>query len=52
MTGRVFLAPGDTVVCGLCLPWRLGAFAASGARMTGIIEDDEGMPPDKLEERW
>jgi 2-aminoadipate transaminase len=52
ITGRVFLAPGDTVVCGLpSYLGALGAFAASGARMTGIVEDDEGMPPDKLEER-
>jgi hypothetical protein len=52
MTGRVFLAPGDAVVCGLpSYLGALGAFAASGARMTGIVEDDEGMPPDRLEER-
>jgi len=52
LTGRVFLAPGDTVVCGLpSYLGALGAFAASGARMTGIVEDDEGMPPSKLEER-
>ncbi|RPJ46022.1 MAG: aminotransferase, partial [Candidatus Latescibacterota bacterium] len=52
LTGRVFLAPGDTVVCGLpSYLGALGAFAASGARMTGIVEDDDGMPPDMLEER-
>ena len=52
LCSRVFLAPGDGVVCGL--PSYLGAlsaFSAAGARMTGVPLDDDGMPPDLLEER-
>jgi 2-aminoadipate transaminase len=52
LTGRVFLTPGDTVICGLpSYLGALGAFTASGANMIGIVEDDDGMPPDKLRER-
>jgi 2-aminoadipate transaminase len=52
LTGRVFLTPGDTVICGLpSYLGALGAFTASGANMVGIVEDDDGMPPDKLRER-
>lgn len=52
LSARVFLAPGDTVVVGLpSYLGALGAFAASGAKMTGIPLDGHGMPPDKLEER-
>jgi 2-aminoadipate transaminase len=49
--GRTFLAPGDTVVVGLpSYLGALGAFTAAGARLTGIPLDDDGMPPDLLEE--
>jgi len=52
LASRVFLAPGDAVVCGLpSYLGALGAFTAAGARLTGIPLDDDGMPPDKLEER-
>lgn len=52
LAGRVFVAPGDTVVVGLpSYLGALGAFSASGARLTGIPLDGHGMPPDKLEER-
>ncbi len=52
LTTRVFLAPGDTVICGLpSYLGAIGAFTAAGARLEGIPLDDYGMPPDKLEER-
>ncbi|MBN1825696.1 MAG: PLP-dependent aminotransferase family protein [Candidatus Eisenbacteria bacterium] len=52
LVSRVFLAPGDAMICGL--PSYLGAlsaFNAAGALMTGIPLDDDGMPPDALEEQ-
>ena len=52
LCSRVFLAPGDTVVCGLpSFLGALGAFAACGARMSGIPLDARGMRTDLLEER-
>lgn len=52
LSARIFLAPGDTVICGLpSYLGALGAFTAAGARLSGIPLDDDGMPPDKLEER-
>lgn len=52
LCARTFLAPGDAAVCGL--PSYLGAlsaFTASGARLTGVPLDDEGIRPDLLESR-
>lgn len=52
LCGRIFVSPGDTVVCGLpSYLGALGAFTASGARLSGIPLDNEGMKPDLLEER-
>lgn len=52
LVSRVFLAPGDAMVCGLpSYLGALGAFNAAGALMTGIPLDDDGMPPDLLEEQ-
>lgn len=48
--GKIFINPGDYVMCGL--PTYLGginAFAAYGAKLKGIIHDDSGMKPDELE---
>lgn len=52
LCSRVFIAPGDTVVCGLpSYLGALGAFTACGARLSGVTLDEEGMRPDLLEER-
>ncbi len=52
MCGRVFIDPGDTVVCGLpSYLGALGAFSAYGARFCGIPLDDEGIRTDVLEEK-
>ena len=52
LLGRVFLNPGDTVICGL--PSYLGginAFQTYGAVMTGVPLDQYGMRADLLEEK-
>ncbi len=49
--GKIFLDPGDYVLCGL--PSYLGglnAFSVYGARLKGISLDENGMKPDELEE--
>ena len=52
LCSRVFVAPGDTVVCGLpSYLGALGAFVACGARLSGVPLDDEGMRTDLLEHR-
>ena len=52
LCSRVFIAPGDAVVCGLpSYLGALGAFTACGARLCGVPLDDEGMRPDLLEHR-
>lgn len=52
LCARVFIAPGDTVVCGLpSYLGALGAFLACGARLSGVPLDDEGMRTDLLEHR-
>jgi len=51
LIGRIFLNPGDYVLCGL--PSYLGglnAFSAYGAKLKGISLDDNGIRPDELEE--
>jgi 2-aminoadipate transaminase len=51
LIAKVFLDPGDYVICGL--PSYLGginAFTFYGAKMKGITLDEEGMKPDELEE--
>jgi 2-aminoadipate transaminase len=51
LIGKIFINPGDVVICGL--PSYLGglnAFSVYGARLTGIPLDDQGMQPDILEE--
>jgi 2-aminoadipate transaminase len=51
LIGRIFIDPGDYVLCGL--PSYLGglnAFTAYGVKLKGITLDSEGMKPDELEE--
>jgi 2-aminoadipate transaminase len=50
LVGKIFINPGDHVLCGL--PSYLGginAFTVYGARLIGVPIDDHGMPPDLLE---
>ena len=50
LIARIFIDPGDHVLCGL--PSYLGginAFISYGARMKGIPLDDHGMKPEELE---
>lgn len=50
LAGKIFINPGDYVICGL--PSYLGglnAFTVYGARLRGIPLDDHGMRPDLLE---
>ncbi len=50
LIAKVFLDPGDYVICGL--PSYLGglnAFTLYGAKLAGITLDEEGMKPDELE---
>ena len=50
LAGKIFINPGDVVICGL--PSYLGglnAFSVYGARLKGIPLDDQGMRPDLLE---
>lgn len=52
LCARVFIAPGDTVMCGLpSYLGALGAFVACGARLSGVPLDDDGMRTDLLEHR-
>lgn len=51
LIARIFIDPGDYILCGL--PSYLGAintFLTYGARLKGITLDEEGMKPDELEE--
>jgi 2-aminoadipate transaminase len=51
LIAKVFLDPGDYVICGL--PSYLGginAFTLYGAKLKGIALDENGMNPDELEE--
>jgi 2-aminoadipate transaminase len=51
LIAKVFLDPGDYVICGL--PSYLGglnAFSLYGAKLKGITLDENGMKPDELEE--
>jgi 2-aminoadipate transaminase len=51
LIARIFIDPGDYVLCGL--PSYLGglnAFTAYGVKLKGITLDSEGMKPDELEE--
>jgi 2-aminoadipate transaminase len=51
LIAKVFLDPGDYVLCGL--PSYLGginAFLLYGAKLKGITLDEQGMKPDELEE--
>jgi len=51
LIARIFLDPGDYVLCGL--PSYLGglnAFSVYGARLKGITLDENGMKPDELED--
>src|SRR5450759_4670590 len=50
LIAKVFLDPGDIVICGL--PSYLGglnAFSLYGAKLVGITLDEDGMKPDELE---
>ena len=52
LCSRVFISPGDAVLCGLpSYLGALGAFTACGARLSGIPLDDDGMRTDLLEQR-
>lgn len=52
LCSRVFIAPGDAVLCGLpSYLGALGAFTACGARLCGVPLDDEGLRTDLLEQR-
>ena len=52
LCSRIFLSPGDAVVCGLpSYLGALGAFTACGARLSGIPLDDDGLRTDLLEQR-
>jgi 2-aminoadipate transaminase len=52
LCARVFLSPGDAVLCGLpSYLGALGAFSACGARLSGIPLDDEGLRTDLVEQR-
>jgi len=51
LLSKIFINPGDTVICGL--PSYLGglsAFNSYGGKMVGIKFDDKGMRSDKLKE--
>ncbi len=51
LVAKVFLDPGDYVICGL--PSYLGglnAFSLYGAKLKGITLDEDGMKPDEMEE--
>lgn len=50
LTGKIFLDPGDKVICGL--PSYLGglsAFRSYGGEMIGVKFDDDGMKPNELD---
>jgi len=52
LIARIFIDPGDHVLCGL--PSYLGginAFISYGAKMKGIPLDDQGMKPEELEKK-
>lgn len=52
LCSRIFIAPGDAVLCGLpSYLGALGAFTACGARLCGVPLDDEGLRCDVLEQR-
>jgi 2-aminoadipate transaminase len=52
LCSRIFIAPGDAVLCGLpSYLGALGAFTACGARLCGVPLDDDGMRTDLLEQR-
>jgi 2-aminoadipate transaminase len=52
LCSRILISKNDAVVCGLpSYLGALGAFAACGARMTGIPLDEEGLRGDSLEQR-
>jgi len=52
LCSRIFISPGDAVICGLpSYIGALGAFTACGARLSGIPLDDEGLRTDLLEQR-
>jgi 2-aminoadipate transaminase len=52
LCSRVFISPGDAVLCELpSYLGALGAFTACGARLSGIPMDDDGLRTDLLEQR-
>lgn len=52
LCSRVFIGPGDTVLCDLpSYVGALGAFSACGARLSGIPLDEDGTRVDLLEQR-
>jgi len=53
MLGKVFVNPGDIVLCGApTYLGALGAFMSYGAQIEGITLDDEGMSIDELRSRF
>lgn len=52
LCARIFIAPGDAILCGLpSYLGALGAFTACGARLCGVPLDEHGMRCDLLEQR-
>lgn len=52
LCSRIFLGPDDVAICALpSYLGALGAFTASGAKLSGIPLDDEGLRTDLLEQR-
>jgi 2-aminoadipate transaminase len=52
LCARIFLSPGDVVLCGLpSYLGALGAFTACGARLSGVPLDNDGLRTDLLEQR-
>jgi 2-aminoadipate transaminase len=52
LCARIFIAPGDAVLCGLpSYLGALGAFTACGAKLCGVPLDDDGLRCDLLEQR-
>jgi len=52
LCARIFIAPGDAILCGLpSYLGALGAFTACGAKLCGVPLDEHGMRTDLLEQR-
>jgi 2-aminoadipate transaminase len=50
LISKIFIDPGDYILCGLpSYHGGINAFISYGAKMKGILLDDQGMKPDELE---